>query len=185
MKNAITASGPEPTSAVDARFGRAAYFMVYDTTTSTWTAVPNAQHVGAPQGAGARAAAGEESLAIVDAPPGTSCALIAAVRGCDYVLLVTEPTPFGLHDLRLTLAVVAALGLRAGVVVNREGLGDSKVEPLCAEAGVPILARIPFDRRIAEVYARGDSVADALPDVRSILSDLACAVLQESSCRNL
>ncbi len=129
-------------------------------------------------------AADEESLVIVDAPPGTSCALIAAIRACDYVLLVTEPTPFGLHDLRLTLEVVAALGLRAGVVVNREGLGDLEVEPLCAEAGVPILARIPFDRRIAEVYATGDSVTDALPDVRSILSDLACAVLQESSCRN-
>jgi MinD superfamily P-loop ATPase len=83
------------------------------------------------------------------------------------VVLVTEPTPFGLHDLRLAVEVTAELGVPAGVVVNRSGRGEAPVRRFCAEAGLPILAELPDDRRVAEAYARGQLPADVLPDVRA------------------
>lgn len=127
-------------------------------------------------------AAGAEALVIVDSPPGTSCSVIAAIRSCDYVLLVVEPTPFGMHDFRLALETLQALGLRGGAVINREGLGDMDVDAVCRAASIPILGRIPFDRRIAEVYARGEMVVDSLPDVRTVFEALADGVEREASC---
>ena len=105
--------------------------------------------------------------AIVDAPPGTSCPVIAAVRGADFVALVTEPTPFGLNDLALAVDMVRELDLPLGVVINRIGVGDERVHAFCREKGVPILLEIPDDRRIAEVYSRGGIVVDALPEYRA------------------
>lgn len=95
----------------------------------------------------------ERGAAILDAPPGTACSVISTLHGVDAVLLVTEPTPFGLHDLRAAVGVVRTLGLPAGVVINRDGIGDDDVERYCEEEGLPILLRIPFDRRIAETGA--------------------------------
>jgi MinD superfamily P-loop ATPase len=105
--------------------------------------------------------------AIVDAPPGTSCPVIAAVRGADFVALVTEPTPFGLNDLALAVDMVRELDLPLGVVINRIGVGDERVHAFCREKGIPILLEIPDDRRIAEVYSRGGIVVDALPEYRA------------------
>ena len=93
--------------------------------------------------------------AIVDAPPGTSCPVIATLKGVDFVVLVTEPTPFGLHDLKLAVGVARILNLPMGVVVNRADLGDRKVFEYCEKEGIPILMTIPFSRDIAECYAKG------------------------------
>ncbi|MCD6319725.1 MAG: ATP-binding protein [Candidatus Desulfofervidaceae bacterium] len=97
-----------------------------------------------------------EKTAIVDAPPGTSCPVIATLKGADFVVLVTEPTPFGLHDLKLAVGVTRILNLPMGVVVNRADLGDKGVFDYCAEEGIPILMAIPFGRDIAEHYAHGE-----------------------------
>lgn len=104
--------------------------------------------------------------AILDAPPGTSCPVIATLRETDYVVLVTEPTPFGLNDLKLAVAVVRELRLPFGVVVNRAGSGDDRVQDYCRDEWIPMLAEIPDDRRIAEAYSRGQLAVDALPEYR-------------------
>ncbi|MFH1349553.1 MAG: 4Fe-4S binding protein, partial [Pseudomonadota bacterium] len=102
-----------------------------------------------------RALARPDQITIIDAPPGTSCPVIAAMKGADFVLLVTEPTPFGLHDLRLAVGAVKMLGIRCGLVINRSDMGDDKVKEYATRKDLPILMEIPFDRRIAEVYSRG------------------------------
>ena len=88
----------------------------------------------------------------------------ATLRGSDFVVLVTEPTPFGLHDLTLAVDTVRALDLRFGVVINRVGVGDDRVQRYCAAQAIPILLEIPDDRRVAEAYSRGELIVDALPD---------------------
>jgi MinD superfamily P-loop ATPase len=95
-------------------------------------------------------------LVIVDAPPGVACPAVEAMRGADVVVLVTEPTRFGLHDLCLALETTRRLGIPHGVVVNRAGIGDDRVERLCAENEVPVLLRIPEDRGIAQACSRGE-----------------------------
>ncbi len=116
------------------------------------------------------AAAGEGDVVLIDAPPGTSCPVIEAVRGSDLVVLVTEPTPFGLHDLRLAVEMARALGLRCVVAVNRADLGDDRVHQYCADEGLQIVLEVPNDRRIAEGYARGDLLIDAVPELEAKLS---------------
>ena len=106
----------------------------------------------------------EGGVVILDAPPGTSCPVVEAVRGADYLLLVTEPTPFGLHDLRLAAEVSAELGIPAGVIINRDGIGDAGVDAFCAAAGLPILLRIPFERAIAEGVAQGRTLVEIHPE---------------------
>ncbi len=112
------------------------------------------------------AAPGERPV-ILDAPPGTACPVVESMRGADFVLLVTEPTPFGLHDMRLTVEVARdELHLPVGVVINRYGVGDEGVEEYCAAEGIPILMRLPLDRRIAEAYSEGRPLVEALPEYR-------------------
>jgi MinD superfamily P-loop ATPase len=109
-----------------------------------------------------------EGVAILDAPPGTSCPVVETMRGADYVLLVTEPTPFGLHDLRLAVQVARdEMGMPVGVIVNRDGVGDAGVDEYCAKEGIPILMRIPLDRRIAEAISEGMTLVEALPEYRA------------------
>ncbi len=110
--------------------------------------------------------------AILDAPPGTSCPVVATLRETDFVVLVTEPTPFGLNDLKLAVAVVRELELPFGVVVNRADRSDDRVAVYCREAGIPVLAEIPDDRRVAEAYSRGEVMVDALPEYRSLFQRL-------------
>ena len=92
---------------------------------------------------------------IIDAPPGTSCPVIEAIKMSDFCVLVTEPTPFGLNDLVLAVEVVRKLQIPLGVVINRDGLGDNKVDDFCNDENIRILMRIPFDREIAVAYSRG------------------------------
>ena len=101
---------------------------------------------------------------IIDAPPGTSCPVIQAVNGCDFLVLVTEPTPFGLNDLRLAVEMARELRLPHGVVINRCDVGDESVKEYCMNEGIAVLGEIPDDRRIAEVYSRGELIVDALPE---------------------
>ncbi len=119
--------------------------------------------------------------AILDAPPGTSCPVIAAVRDTDIVLLVTEPTPFGLNDLSLAVDMVRELGLPFGVIINRMGSGDNRVQDYCAKEGIDILMEIPDDRRIAEAYSRGEIMVDALPHYRILFENLLTTIRKRIS----
>jgi MinD superfamily P-loop ATPase len=103
-------------------------------------------------------------LTIIDAPPGTSCPVIVSMKDADFVLLVTEPTPFGLHDLKLAVGAVRILGIPCGLVINRSDIGDDKVREYANTEGVPILMEIPFDRKIAESYSRGEMFVEVLPE---------------------
>ena len=127
-----------------------------------------------------KAYASGNGATIVDAPAGTSCTVIEAVRECDYVVLVTEPTPFGLRDLRLAVAVVRVLQIPYGVVVNRVGIGDDRVREYCDAQRIPLLLEIANDRSIAEAYSRGETVIDAKPAMRSTFDRLLHHV--ESEC---
>ncbi len=118
-------------------------------------------------------------VVILDAQPGTSCPVVETMRDADFVLMVTEPTPFGLHDLRLAVQVARdELGLPVGVVVNRDGIGDEGVEAYCASEDIPILMRIPLDRRIAEAIAEGRLLVDAMPEYRRAFQDLYGQIAQ-------
>jgi MinD superfamily P-loop ATPase len=113
-----------------------------------------------------------DQILIIDASPGTTCPVVEAMREADFVLLVTEPTPFGLHDLRLAVQVARELNLPAGVVINRDGVGDSGVDDYCRQAGLPVLMRIPLDSAIAEGIARGRPLTHIRPEYAPLLRDL-------------
>ncbi|MEO0085640.1 MAG: ATP-binding protein [candidate division WOR-3 bacterium] len=101
---------------------------------------------------------------VLDVPPRTSCPVVQSVIDCDFCLLVTEPTPFGLHDLKLAVATVRRLGIPLGVVLNRADIGDDATERYCRDEAIPLLLRIPFDRAIAKAYARGEPLLAARPE---------------------
>ncbi len=110
---------------------------------------------------------------LIDAPPGVSCPAMSAVTDSEVILLVTEPTPFGFHDLKLAWEAFAPLNRPMGVVVNRAGWEHLQLEDFCVAQGLPILARIPYDRRAAEMYAKGHILADISLDFRNIFLNLA------------
>jgi len=112
------------------------------------------------------------TLTIIDAPPGTSCPVIASMKGADFVLLVTEPTPFGLHDLKLAVGAVRILGILCGLVINRSDMGDDQVKKYAEEEDIPVLMEIPFDRRIAEAYSRGEMIVEVMPEWKERFSEL-------------
>lgn len=120
----------------------------------------------------AKQAAPMTNWTILDAPPGIACPMLETVRDCDFVVLVTEPTPFGLHDLRLAIEVAGALQRPFGVVVNRAQTGIEDARELCALEQVPILAEIPDGIEIARAYSRGRLVIDASPDLQPIFEQL-------------
>jgi MinD superfamily P-loop ATPase len=105
-----------------------------------------------------------EKINIIDAPPGTSCPVIAAMKKTDFILLVTEPTPFGLHDLELAVGAVKVLGIPCGLVINRSDMGNDCVISYAQEEALPVLMEIPFDRAIAEAYSRGEMIVDIFPE---------------------
>ncbi len=113
------------------------------------------------------------AAAIVDAPPGTTCPVVETVRDADYVVLVTEPTPFGLHDLKLAVAMVRRLGKAFSVVINRSGSGDDGVKRFCGDEGIGVLMELADDRRIAEAYSSGRMAAEALPEYRGCFEEAA------------
>jgi MinD superfamily P-loop ATPase len=110
-----------------------------------------------------RSFADQDKVTIIDAPPGTSCPVIASMKGADFVLLVTEPTPFGLHDVKLAVGAVRILGIPCGLVINRSDMGDDRLREYAVAEGIPILMEIPFDRKIAESYSRGELLVDVKP----------------------
>ncbi len=101
---------------------------------------------------------------IIDAPPGTSCPVIMAMKGSDFVLMVTEPTPFGLHDLKLAVEAVKILGIPSGLIINRSDIGNDRVLEYAKQEGLPVLMEIPFDRKIAEAYSCGKPIVEILPE---------------------
>lgn len=113
-----------------------------------------------------------EGLVILDVPPGTSCPVVESLKGADFVLLVTEPTPFGFCDLKYAVELVRKMGLEFGVAINRDGCGDDEVDRYCEEEGVEILMRIKDDRRIAEAYSVGKMIIDVLSDYKIKFADL-------------
>ena len=111
-----------------------------------------------------RAAVKPDRINIIDAPPGTSCPVISSVKGTDFVILVTEPTPFGLNDLKLAVGMVKILNIPHGIIINRSDLGDTKVTEYAQQEAIPILMEIPFDRQIAQTYSTGKLLVEELPD---------------------
>jgi MinD superfamily P-loop ATPase len=101
---------------------------------------------------------------ILDSPPGASCPFVETVRGSDFCILVTEPTPFGLHDLKITVQVLKHMGVPFGVVINRAGIGDKKAYAYCKEQGIRVLMEIPYQRKIAELYSRGVPFTAEMPE---------------------
>ena len=127
-----------------------------------------------------KAACPAADLVVLDAPPGTSCPVVESVRGSDYVVLVTEPTPFGLNDLELAVAMVRVLAVPFGVVINRADMGDRRTELYCEREDIAVLAEIPDDRRIAEAYSRGEMIYDAVPEYRPLFEALHERVTEEA-----
>jgi len=125
-----------------------------------------------------------EGIAILDAPPGTSCPVIEAVRGTDFVLLVTEPTPFGLNDLILAVEMVRALDLEFGLVINRCDVGDDEVRRYCERERIPLLLEIPDDRRIAEAYSHGEMAVNAIPEYREIFPGMWKDITEQLNHKN-
>jgi len=104
-----------------------------------------------------------EGTVIIDVSPGTSCPVVEAVKDSDFCLLVTEPTPFGLNDLVLAVETVRELNIPCGVILNRTGVGDRKVEEYCSKENIPILLTIPLDTEIARLYSKGITLVEGMP----------------------
>jgi len=122
----------------------------------------------------------EGGIVFVDASPGTSCPVVESVKDADFILLVTEPTPFGLHDLKLAVQLARdELHIRIGVIINRDGVGDRGVLDFCESERIPILGRIPLDRRIAEVVSEGEIIVDMLPEYRSLFEEILSRIVLE------
>jgi len=113
-------------------------------------------------------------IVVIDAPPGTSCPVIESLKRSEFCLLVTEPTPFGLHDLELAAGAAKEMKIPCGVVINRASLGggDGGVRDFCAREEIPVLMTIPFDRKIAEAYSRGQTILEAFPAYREKFLEL-------------
>lgn len=111
-------------------------------------------------------------LIIIDAPPGTSCPVIEAINHCDFVVLVTEPTPFGLNDLELACNMLAKLNIPFGVVINRSDIGDDRVEKFCQDKNIEILIELPFSKDIARAYSNGGLMIDIDNDFKAKMQNL-------------
>lgn len=118
----------------------------------------------------------EDILKLYDAPPGTSCPVIEVAKNMDFIILITEPTPFGLHDLTLAVETVRELGKPFAVVINRYGLGNADVEEYCRRENIGILARLPNQRRIAELYSSGKLLYPEVPEIADQLESIAAYI---------
>ncbi|MDO9537929.1 MAG: ATP-binding protein [Thermoplasmata archaeon] len=121
----------------------------------------------------------ETKTTILDSPPGTACPVIETMNGADFVILVTEPTPFGLHDLKLAVEVVRILDIPFGVIVNRVGVGDNRVQEYCKAQSIKILLEIPQDRHIASLYSDGISFVLEMPEWKGRFISLFEAIKSE------
>jgi len=120
----------------------------------------------------AKAKANRDEIVIIDVSPGTSCPVVESIKDSDFCLLVTEPTPFGLNDLILAVETVKELGVSCGVVINRAGVGDSKVEEYCLREGIPVLLTIPLDTEIARLNSRGITLVEGMPQWKESFTEL-------------
>ena len=127
-----------------------------------------------------------DGIVIIDAPPGTSCPVVESVKGSDFCLLVTEPTPFGLNDLKLAVATMRELDIPCGVVLNRAGNGDETVTGYCMSEDIPLLMTVPLDMEIARLYSRGITLAEGLPEWQDkfagLLEKITESVDERTSC---
>jgi len=114
----------------------------------------------------------QDGIVIIDISPGTSCPVVESIKGSDFCLLVTEPTPFGLNDLILAVETAKTLEVPYGVVINRAGIGDTKVEEYCLKENIPVLLTIPLDTEIARLYSRGITLVEGMPQWQGSFSDL-------------
>jgi MinD superfamily P-loop ATPase len=119
-----------------------------------------------------------DTPAIIDAAPGTACAVQDTIGSADFCLLVTEPTPFGLHDLKMAIDVAVELDVPAGVLINRSGRRDGLIEDECRARGLPVLLKIPFDRAIAKAYSRGRPLVDAFPEYQDRFRQLYSTIAE-------
>lgn len=122
-------------------------------------------------------------VTILDAPPGASCPVVETLRGVDVVLLVAEPTPFGLHDLGIVLEVVHLFDLPSAIVINRADVGDGQLRRFCERQGIPVLADLPEDPAIVQVYARGQVVPDGLPQYQPVFEKILAGLLRLAASR--
>lgn len=114
----------------------------------------------------------KETIQLFDAPPGTSCPMIEAVSNCDYIILVTEPTPFGLHDLKLAISTIQLMNIPFGVVINRYDQAKQLVNQYCRQQDIPIIGKIPDKKEIAEKYAKGELLYSFFPEIKEELNQL-------------
>lgn len=128
-----------------------------------------------------RAVETSADVELYDCPPGTSCPMIAAVKGCDFAILVTEPTPFGLNDLTIAVETVRLLEIPLGIVINRDGIGDDRVERYAENENIEILAKIPDDRRVAEAYSTGVPAFRAFEEFARAFEVLAETVAERAA----
>ena len=129
-------------------------------------------------------AAGNKGWVLLDAPPGTSCAMIETLKSCDFVILVTEPTPFGLHDLRLAMEVTGKMNLPFGVVINRNGEGAEIIRKTCVERNIPILAEIPENDAVERAYSEGKIAVRAIPELRQTFSQIPVQIAEKLADTN-
>jgi MinD superfamily P-loop ATPase len=122
-------------------------------------------------------------VTIIDVPPGTSCPVIEAVKGSDFSILVTEPTPFGLHDLKLAVETLRKINIPFGIVINRDGIGDSKTDQYCKKENIPVLMRIPMDREIAIAYSNGIPLININTKYEAKFSELHKKIINEFNKR--
>ena len=118
------------------------------------------------------------NIVIIDSPPGTACPVVNSVEDSDYCVLVTEPTPFGLSDLKQAVAVLRVLKIPFGVIINRDGIGDGRLEEYCDSEGIKIISKIPYDRKIAEIYSNGELLVTASKDWVGYFSNLMKEILE-------
>ncbi len=114
----------------------------------------------------------KNKITIIDVSPGTSCPMVESIRGSDFCILVTEPTPFGLHDLRMAVEVVKKLKIPFGVLINRDGIGDKKVEEFCRENKISVLLKIPYSKEIAFAYSKGTPIIQEKPGYKEKFKEL-------------
>jgi MinD superfamily P-loop ATPase len=122
-------------------------------------------------------------LTVIDGPPGTACSMVAALTGCDYALLVAEPTRFGLHDLGLAVESVRQLGSPFGVVANRVHGGSEALRAWCRDEGIELLAELPEDREVASAQGRGRLASEVVPGMRGAFEQLWASILARASAR--
>jgi MinD superfamily P-loop ATPase len=127
----------------------------------------------------------QNKINILDAPPGTSCSMVESVRETDYCILVTEPNPFGLHDLKLSVEVLKFIGIPFGVVTNKFQTESDMIDDYCAIEQIPVLLKLPFDRRLAEAYSRGEPAVKVYPEMKDQFMDLYEKILKDLKRRKL